>query len=215
MAKKEVKPIQKKYAKIGIIAGAVVIVAALGVWGISAMTGKKSISGAVAGISENAVSGADLRFAVIRMDGIQDKADVLISLRKQRESFEMKLRDELTGRQKSLEKEKSEIEKSQEVLSRDALQRRVAEYQQKVAKLQRDVTERAQAIETEYQKALNKIQKEDLDPIIGAVIAKKNLSLVLDGRFARMGDVPGLDITNDVVGALNKRISNFKMATPK
>jgi len=213
--KKEIKPIQKKYAKIGIIAGAVIVVAALGVWGIGALSGKASIDRATAGISDFAVSGADMRIAVIRMDEIQGRADVLASLRKQKESFESRLRDELTRTQKALEKEKVEIEKSQDVLSREALQRRVMDYQQKVSKLQRDVTERAQAIEVEYQKALNKIQKDDLDPIIEAIIAKKDLSLVIDGRFARMGKVEGLDITSDVVSSLNKRISSYKMPTPK
>jgi len=212
---RDIKPIQKKYARMGIIAGAVVVVAALGIWGISAISGKPSIDRVTAGISDYAVSGADLRIAVLRMDEIQTRADVLVNLRKQKESYESKLRDELTRQHKALEKEKSEIEKSQDVLSREALQRRVAEYQQKVTKLQRDVTEKAQAIEIEYQKALNKIQQDDLDPIVEAVIARKNLSLVIDGRFARTGKVDGLDITDDVIGALNKRVSSMKMNTPK
>lgn len=214
---KEIKPIQKKYAKIGIIAGAVIVVAALGLWGISALRGGVSVERALAHVTTDAVTGAELRIAVIRMDEIQARADVLVSLRKQKESMESKLRDELTARQKSLEKEKTEIEKSQDVLSREALARRVQEYQQKIATLQRDVTERAQAIEMEFQKALAKIQKDDLDPIIEGIIKRKDLSLVMDGRFARISsNAPAaLDITNDVVTALNKRVTNVRMGTPK
>jgi Skp family chaperone for outer membrane proteins len=214
---KEIKKEHKNYAKIGIIAGAVVIVAALGLWGISAMRGGASIESAISGVSAEAVSGADLRIAIIRMDEIQNRADVLNSLRKQKEAFESKLRDELTATQKSLEKEKVEIERSQDVLSREALARRIQDYQQKVGKLQRDVTERAQAIEVEYQKALARIQKDDLDPIIEAIIARKNLSLVMDGRFARISSSApaALDITDDVINAMNKRISSIRMGTPK
>ena len=113
-------------------------------------------------------------------------------------------------------KEKTEIEKSQDVLSHDALQRRVVDYQNRVTKLQRDLTERAQSIEANYQKALNDIQAKHLDPIIEGIIAKKNLSLVIDGRFARGGaNVPGLDITDDVVSSLNKKVSKVKMEKPK
>ena len=78
------------------------------------------------------------------------------------------------------------------------------------------MTERAQSIEESYQRALAEIQDKPLDPIIEGIIAKKNLSLVIDGRFARTGaKVAGLDITDDVVKALDKKVSSVKMAKPK
>jgi outer membrane protein len=213
---KNVSPEAGKYRKMGIVASAVVIVAALGVWGVRHFSGPMSIEKAVSGISTDAVSGADMRIAVVRMDAIQSEAKALADLRKQRESYELKLRDELTKRQKDLEKEKAEIETSQDVLSREALQKRVAEYQQKVSKLQQDLTNRAQAIDASFQKALNEMQVKHLDPIVDAIIAKKNLSLIIDGRFARTSNsMENLDITEDVISALDKRISSGEMETPK
>ena len=208
----------KNYKKTGIIAAAVIAVAALGVWGVSALNSNNTapIAEVIEEVSENAANAADMRIAVIRMDAIQTDANVLKDLRKQKESYETKLRDELTERQKKLEKEKTEIEKSQDVLSQEALQRRVVDYQNKVTKLQRDLTERAQSVEMAYQKALNEIQTKHLDPIIEGVIAKKKLSLVIDGRMARTGaNTENLDITNDVVKALDKKVSKVKMETPK
>lgn len=207
----------KKYARTGIIAAAVVVVAALGIWGVSALSrGTASVDQALTAVSDDAANGASLRIAVIRMDAIQNDANALTELRKQKENYESKLRDELTREQKALEKEKAEIEKSQDVLSRDALQRRVVDYQNRVTKLQRDLTERAQSIEVAYQKALNELQTKHLDPLIEGIIAKKNLSLVIDGRFARIGNnVSNLDITDEVVSALNKKVSTVKMEKPK
>ncbi len=208
----------KNYKKTGIVAAAVIAVAALGVWGVSALNSNNSapIAEVIEEVSENAANAADMRIAVIRMDAIQTDANALKDLRKQKESYESKLRDELTERQKKLEKEKAEIEKSQDVLSQEALQRRVVDYQNKVTKLQRDLTERAQSVEMSYQKALNEIQTKHLDPIIEGVIAKKKLSLVIDGRMARTGaNTENLDITNDVVKALDKKVSKVKMETPK
>ena len=47
-------------------------------------------------------------------------------------------------------------------------------------------------------------------------IAKKKLDLVIDGRMARTGaNTNGLDITDEVVKALNKKITSVKMSTPK
>lgn len=208
----------KNYKKTGIVAAVVIAVAALGVWGVSALNSNPgaSVAEVMEEVSETAANGANLRIAVVRMDEIQTQAQALKDLRAQKEKYENTLRDELTRDQKALEKEKAEIEKSQDVLSREALQRRVVEYQNKVTKLQRDLTERAQSIEMSYQKALNEIQTKHLDPIIEGVIAKKKLSLVIDGRMARMGaDTEGLDITDEVIKALDKKVSKTKMETPK
>ncbi len=213
--------VQKKevmnYKKTGIIAAIVIAVAVLGVWGVSALNrGGASVSDAMQVVTADAASAANMRIAVIRMDAIQTTANALKDLRSQKESYESKLRDELTQKQKKLEEEKVEIEKSQDVLSREALQRRVVDYQNKVTKLQRELTERAQSIEMAFQKALNEIQEKHLDPVIEGIIAKKQLSLVIDGRMARTGaGVENLDITDEVVSALDKKVSKVKMETPK
>ncbi len=210
-------PATKKYVKSGIIAAIVIAIAALGVMTVSRMHngGGASVQESLDTVTVDAANGANLRIAVIRMDAIQGTANALTDLRKQKEGYEEKLRDELTREQKVLEKEKTEIEKSQDVLSREALQRRVADYQGRVAKLQRDLTERAQSIEMAFQKALNEIQTKHLDPLIEGIIAKKNLSLVIDGRFARMGaGAENLDITDEVISALNKKVSKVKMDKP-
>lgn len=207
----------KNYAKFGIIAAVVIAIAAIGILMIRGGDAKSVTPDvAISDVSADAANGADLRMAVLRMDAIQNDAKALQDLRKQRENYESKLRADLEKQQKALEKEKAEIEKSQDVLSRDALQRRVIDYQGKVTKLQHDLSERAQSIETSFQKALAMIQEKHLDPIIEAIITKKNLSLVIDGRFARMGkDATNLDITSDVIKSLDKKVSSVKMDKPK
>jgi Skp family chaperone for outer membrane proteins len=207
----------KSYAKMGLIAAAVVAVAAVGWVAVRVFSGGASVERAIADVSANAISASDIKIAILRMDAIQQKAEVLEGLRKQREEYELDLKAQLEKTQKALEKEKTEIEKSQDVLSREALQKRVVEYQQKVANFQRTVTEKAQAIDTAFQKSLVEIQEKHLDGIVNAIIAKKNLTIVLDGRFVRVSPnaAPALDITDDVISALNKRISKFAMEKPK
>lgn len=207
----------KNYKKTGIVAAIVIAVAALGVWGVASLNSNSaSVADAMEVVTTDAANGANLRIAVIRMDAIQNDAKALADLRKQKESYENKLRDELTKKQKELEKEKAEIEKSQDVLSREALQRRVVDYQNKVTNLQRELTERAQSVEMSFQKALNDLQVKHLDPVIEGIINKKKLSLVIDGRMARTGaDAENLDITNEVIQALDKKVSKAKMETPK
>ena len=214
--KKELNPFIEKYKKTGIIAASVIAVALIGIFAISATTRNVSTESAIAEVSENAARASDLRIAVISMDKIQMEAKALEDLHKQRESFEKTLKAKLEKEQKSIEKEKADIEKSQDMLSQEALQRRVIDYQRRVNEFQRHFSESAQSIEASYQDALQTIQKKHLDPVIQGIIAKKNLSLVIDGRMARMGEnVKDLDITDEVVKALNKKVSSVKMATPK
>lgn len=214
----EKKTIIVKYKKAGIIAAAVIAVGVIGILAVSRIHNTKSenLEAAMEAVTTDAANGADLRIAVIRMDAIQSSANALKDLRKQKESYENKLRDELTRKQKELEKEKAEIEKSQDILSREALQRRVVDYQNRVTKLQQELTERAQSIDTEFQKALSAVQEKHLDPIIQSTIAKKKLSMVIDGRFARVGEsAANLDITDQVIDALNKKVSSIQMGKPK
>lgn len=206
----------KKYTKMGIVATAVVVVALIGVFVISSMRSESSLATALENVSAETAKASDLSIAVINMDKIQLDSKALQDLRKQRTSYEEKLKTRLEKEQKAIEKEKADIEKSQDVLSQEALQRRVVEYQRRVSKLQRDLTESAQAIEASYQKALNTLQQKHLDPVIEGVIAKKKLSLVIDGRMARVGaNVKNLDITPEVVEALNRKVSGIKMEKPK
>ena len=205
----------KKYSKMGIIATVVIVVAIIGVLIISGNRGV-STETALKDVSETAVTGGNLRMAVVSMEKIQSESKVLEDLHKQRASFENKLKSKLEKEQKAIEKEKADIEKSQDVLSQEALQRRVVEYQRRVNNFQKDLSENAQAIEMSYQEALNTIQKKHLDPIIEGIIAKKKLDLVIDGRMARVGsETQGLDITDEVINALNKKVSSVKMSTPK
>ena len=206
----------KKYAKIGIIAGIVVVIALIAGILIGGRGRGVDTATALSDVSTNAVSAADLKIAVINMDKIQMDAKVLQDLRKQRASYEEKLKSKMDQEQKALIKEKSDIEKNQDVLSQEALQRRVADYQRRVTNLQRDLNESANAIDASYQSALATLQKKHLDPINEGVIAKKNLSLVIDGRMARIGaNVKELDVTDEVVNALNKKVSSVKMDKPK
>ena len=188
----------------------------MGIWAISGIKSNVSVEKALSEVTENAVTGADLRIAVVSMDKIQSQAKVLENLHEQRAAFENKLKNKLEKEQKEIEKEKADIEKSQDVLSQEALQRRVVDYQKRVNNFQRTLSESAQAIEVSYQEAINTIQKKHLDPIIEGVIAKKNLDLVIDGRMARTGaNIGSLDITDEIINALDKKISSVKMDTPK
>ncbi|MCL2737319.1 MAG: OmpH family outer membrane protein [Alphaproteobacteria bacterium] len=222
LKKLRIKQTPQNYAKMGMIAGAVILVAALGAFAISAMRGGKDASvapleRALAHVSADAVSAADLRVAVVRMGEVYTRAEVVADLRRQRESFDNRLRTDVERNQKEFERAWAELEKSQGMVTPDALQRRVAELQQRIAAFHRSITERAQAVEAEYHRAMVEIHRRDIDPIIDGVIERKNLSMVFEGQFTRVSPTApaGLDITDDIIDAMNKRATTFRMRTPQ
>ncbi len=202
---------KKKWGKLIIIILILIGLLVLGSYLFGSKSGKIDLSD----VSTEAVSGADLRMAVLRMDLIQEEATVLKDLRNQRESMEKKLKSEFERTQKALESEKKEIESEQSVLSREALSKKINEYQNKVANFQRSVAEKAQGLETAYQKALSEIQKDHLDPVVDAISEKKQLDLVLDGRFSKVSKASAtkLDITPDVINVLNKKVSKVHLGS--
>lgn len=216
MKTSELNPVLKKYTKMGIIAFAVIVVAVLGIFAISSINKNTKLSTALAGVSTEAKNAAELRIALVSLDKVQMESKAFKDLTEQRTNYENKLKARLEKEQKAIEKEEADIKKSQDMLSQEALQRRVAEYQRHINEFRRELNESAHAVEVSYQNALNILQQKHLDPIIDGVIAKKNLSLLLESRVARTGkDVAGLDITDEIVEALNKKVSSIKMEKPK
>jgi outer membrane protein len=86
---------------------------------------------------------------------------------------------ELNRKQTDLQKQKDEIEKQQKVLSKEAYQKRVEDWQKQMVDLQQ--------IFMEYNKELEKKQKELTDPVFGKILeivkriaTSENIDLVLD-----------------------------------
>lgn len=209
------------YKKIGIIAGAVVLVAVLGGLTISAFSHKEApaeevVVEEVATTEKTTNPNGELRIAIVSMDKIITDSKVLKDLQKQRTKYQDKLRKELEKTQKELEKEKADIEKSQDLLSQDALQRRVIDLQRRANEAQRALAEKAQAIEMSYQDAFSTVEKKYFDNVVEDIIKKQKISLVLNASVTRIGTGAGVtDITKDVIKALDKKVSSIKMEKPK
>ncbi|MDR0448974.1 MAG: OmpH family outer membrane protein [Rickettsiales bacterium] len=206
------KPLTKSRKIVLIAAAAALVAAGIGVFALSSAKRNISAEAAVSDASPIAISAADLKIAVVKMDDIQKNSKILSDLRKQRESLESELKADLERKQKKLEAEKKSIESQQGILSREALQARVVDYQRTVAEFQKEIAERAQAIDAAFQAALLEIQEKHLDPVIDALAAKKGLDLIMDARFTRVvSKAPGLDITNEIVAALDKKATKFNL----
>ena len=119
---------------------------------------------------------------------------------------------ELNKKQTDLQKQREEIDKQAKVLPKDALEKRVNDWQKQMMELQ--------AIFVEYNKELEKKQKELTDPVFEKVMqiikrlaTSENIELVLDK--ATVAYVRGdLDLTDRCIQMYNSTSGSAPAATP-
>jgi outer membrane protein len=144
---------------------------------------------------------ADARIAVVDVqhavmqteDGIRAQATL-------KKLFDRR-QQELDGKQTDLSRAREDIEKQSRVLSREALQKRMEDWQRQMVELQ--------TVFVDYNKELQKKQGELTGPIIkkmmgviSRVAKKSNFELIIDKQAAPYAR-PDLDLTEQVVQLYN------------
>ena len=114
--------------------------------------------------------------------------------------------------QKELRKLEGELMAQSTVLSQEARQRKeeqfrqkMAEYQQKVADLNREVQEKQRELQNEFRRHVQKVVSE--------IAGRRGLGLVLE-EGANSGTLfyrPGLDISTDIIQAMNQERGEASM----
>jgi outer membrane protein len=156
--------------------------------------------------AEMKVAVVDVQRAVMQTeDGIRAQA----SLKKMFDSRQQ----ELNKKQNELQKQREEIEKQQKVVSKEVFQKRVEEWQKAMVELQ--------SVFVEYNKELEKKQKEITDPIFEKIMGmvkriaqSEGFDLVVDKQAVAYMRAD-LDLTDRIVQAYNGGGSAAPAAAPK
>jgi outer membrane protein len=153
-----------------------------------------SLTGATAAHADTRVAVIDVQRAVMQTeDGLRAQANL-------KKLFDSR-QQELNRKQNEMGKQKEEIEKQSKVLSKDALAKRVEDWQKEMTQLQ--------SVFMEYNKELEKKQKEITDPIFEKVLmivkrlaTTENYDLVVDKNTVAYvrGD---LDLTDKCIQIYN------------
>ncbi|MBN1783876.1 MAG: OmpH family outer membrane protein [Alphaproteobacteria bacterium] len=207
MARKNID-LKKKLTLVGGIVAAVLVI-----WGIVSLFGGRSSD--LSEISATSITEqGQPHFAVINMYKITAEADALKGLTDQRKAYAEKLNAEATRREEQLMATKKEIESKQSVLSKEALQKKAGEYQKSLMDYQNDMSSKSSAIEKSYRETLQKVQADTLDEVISDIAKKKGVTIVLNSAQTILLN-PALDITEDVIKVMNKRLPSVRMKTPE
>lgn len=113
----------------------------------------------------------------------------------------------------ALKQRQQELRKQSAILAPDVLEQRRLELQKSFTDAQRMIQDRRLGIDKTRQEALEVIKAQILT-IIEQLQKERQFNLVLDRSNYSWG-VPELDITQDIVDRLDKRLPSVKVARPK
>ena len=114
---------------------------------------------------------------------------------------------ELNGERTSIETEGRSLESQRGTLDQNTLEQRGAALQVRANALQRKAQLRDREVQATEQKALQRVG-EEMEPLIRQVYQQKGCSLLLQRTAVVLGN-PAMDITPQVVAALNAKITTF------
>ena len=151
----------------------------------------------------------DPRVLLISMEQVTQGTIVGQSIIKQMQALGDQARAEMGGEAKVLQSEEAAVAKlpaGERVARLEALAPRRAAFQLKAA--QRDAQ-----LKGAFANARAAIAKE-IEPVLREIVTKRGANLVMDSRAAAIQTDPSLDITAEVVAAMDQRMSSYTVTLP-
>ena len=114
----------------------------------------------------------------------------------------------LKEKEKKIQEEEKKIIAQKKIISADEYKKKVTELRTKVSSLQKERNKLLSSVSKQRTKARNELLKS-LNPIIKEYMKEKNIRMVVDKKSLLLAD-ENLNITNDIIGILNKKLKSIK-----
>jgi len=133
------------------------------------------------------------------------------SLREQLDQIRRQERDKIAKLEDSLRDSRQEVDRQRTVLSPEAYEEKVREWERKSGEHVREVEKRKRALDIAFERSLGEIQNV-LVKVIRAISDEKKINLVFTRSQVLLVD-PDMNITDDAMARLNKELASVKLAT--
>ncbi len=160
--------------------------------------------------SANAKDGMNIGIADVMK--INKDAKVMISLNKQKDAKLASIQTEVNAKRKEFEKKEEELKNKQALMAKDAFVKEIQTFQADVLKYDKSTEQKVASVEKGYVEALKNLQKNYLDRIIQKVGQEKGFDLIINAQTA-IAITSGLDITDDIIEALDDEIKEIELKT--
>jgi len=148
--------------------------------------------------------------AVVDFETILRESTAGQALRNQMDAQRDKYQAEIAEREASLRAEDQNLQQQQTVLSAEVFAQKRAEFQEKVAQVQRLVQGHKQTLDRAYEQGLDTI-KSSVTQILGEFAKERGFNLVLPMRTVLLVDSK-YDLTDEVMGQINQRLPNVTVS---
>tara|TARA_B100000902_G_C27234805_1_gene876794 strand:- start:349 stop:873 length:525 start_codon:yes stop_codon:yes gene_type:complete len=115
----------------------------------------------------------------------------------------------LQGKEKALQEEEKKLIQQKKIISAEEYKKKVTSLRGKVAALQKERNDLLQEVSKKRAKAKNELLRT-LNPIIKDYMQEKKIRMVVDKKSLLLAD-ENLDITDDIIGILNKKLKSIKL----
>jgi outer membrane protein len=119
---------------------------------------------------------------------------------------------EVSDQENELRRTQDDLERQRTVLSADAFNAKMRDFQQRYDALDHGVQATRQALQQAYNDAMTKVENTALQ-IIADLAAERKANLVVT-KAAVLFTAPGLDITQEVIHRLDEKLPNVPLAAP-
>jgi len=120
---------------------------------------------------------------------------------------------EVADQENELRRTQDELERQRTVLSTDAFNTKMRDFQQRYDALDHGVQATRQALQQSYNDAMTKVENTALQ-IIADLAAERKANLVVT-KAAVLFTAQGLDITQEVIRRLDEKLPNVALAVPQ
>lgn len=145
--------------------------------------------------------------AVLSMEKVQANALAFQKLRQVLEVEHSRFHKEIMKEEKKLRHEQEELKKAEQSTDKPdpSLYARRQEFHKDLAKLEQLVQSKKEELNGKFSENVRRIESS-LEDIVGTVSREKGLKVVLDASIVLYSDE--LDVTDEIIERLNKRISS-------
>lgn len=152
----------------------------------------------------------NISIGVIDITEINKDAKVMKSLNNQKDKKLEEIQKEVEKKKSELSKKEEELKGKQALMDKDAFAKEVRSFQMEIIAYEQGTEKKIAAIEKAYIEALQKIQKNYLNPIVKEIGKDRGFQLVINAQTAIVLDKK-LEITEEVIDALNDQIREIKL----
>lgn len=153
------------------------------------------------------------KVAVVNIQKVMKDSTAAKSVREQLEGKQKAYQTEITKKEEELKKEDEELGKQRSVLAKDAFEKKAQAFRKKATDMQKEVQSKKAMLDSGFERALTDIQQATTG-IIADLAKEKGFTMAIPTSQILYAD-PAMDISDDVLERLNKKLPDLKVKFEK